>query len=82
MQDLGREIDHDTETDESEEFSNQLAEAQVLKRHLADIELALAKIKKGIYGVCENCKKEISRELLNIIPESQLCKDCKQKLGR
>ena len=76
--DLGSETDPDTETDESEEFSNQLAGAQVLKNRLTDIELALLKMKKGTYGICENCKKEISPELLKIVPESRLCKDCKR----
>ena len=80
MPDFGSEIDPDIETDESEEFSNQLAQAQVLKGRLADIELALSKIQKGTYGICENCKKEISQELLKIVPESQLCKECKQKI--
>jgi len=80
MPDFGTEIDPDIETDESEEFSNQLAQAQVLKGRLADIELALSKIQKGTYGICENCKKEISSELLKIVPESQLCKECKQKI--
>jgi RNA polymerase-binding transcription factor DksA len=82
LPDFGSEADPDTETDESEEISNQMAEAQVLKKHLADIELALTKIKKGTYGICENCKEEISRELLNVAPESQLCQNCKQKISR
>ncbi len=76
--DLGSETDPDTETDESEEFSNQLAEMQVLKKHLVDLDLALLKIKKGTYGICENCKKEISKDLLSVAPESQLCKNCKE----
>ncbi|MFA5386485.1 MAG: TraR/DksA family transcriptional regulator [Candidatus Paceibacterota bacterium] len=78
--DFGSELDPDIETDESEEFSNQLAQAQVLKGRLADIEIALSKIGKGTYGICENCKKEISPEILKIVPESRLCKECKQKI--
>ena len=78
--DFGSGTDSDIETDESEEFSNQLAQTHVLKGRLADIELALSKIQKGTYGICENCKKEISPELLKIVPESQLCKECKQKI--
>lgn len=78
--DFGDEADPDTETDESEEFSNQLAQAQVLKGRLADIESALSKIGKRTYGICENCKKEISPELLKVVPESRLCKECKQKI--
>jgi len=78
VSDLGGETDPDIETDESEELSNQLAENQVLKNRLADIELALGKMKKGTYGICENCKQEIEPEILKVAPESRLCKKCKQ----
>lgn len=29
------------------------------------------------YGVCENCGKEIDKELLTAAPESRLCRACK-----
>ena len=80
LPDVGSETDPDTETDESEEISNRLATKEILKKRLADIEFALVKIKKGTYGICENCKKEIPIELLKIAPESQLCKECKEKI--
>lgn len=64
--------------DEVEEYSNQLGIQQNIKNELEEIENALAKMDAGIYGVCENCKKEIGFDLLNIDPESRLCKDCKK----
>lgn len=76
---FGSDVDSfDEETDESEEFANQLAVAQDFKNHLADIELTLKKIKENRYGGCEKCKKEISLDILNIVPESRLCQKCKR----
>ncbi len=67
----------DEETDESEEVGNQLAVAQDLKKRLDDIDIALSKIHSGKYGICENCGKPIEKEILDIDPESRLCKNCK-----
>jgi RNA polymerase-binding transcription factor DksA len=69
----------DEETDESEEFGNQLAIAQDLKNRLDEIDAALGKIYAGNYGICEKCGKPIGREVLDVIPESRLCKNCKLK---
>lgn len=76
---FGSDNDHfDEEADEAEEFANNLGLQETLKERMADIELALEKMEKGAYGKCENCKKDISLEVLKIDPESRLCKDCKQ----
>lgn len=72
-------LDPDQETDESEEYVNQLALSQTYKNRLADVNSALRKIKNGKYGICEKCKKEISIKLLKINPESRLCQDCKRQ---
>ena len=78
--DFGNDVDHlDEETDESEEVGNQLAVAQDLKNRLDDIDVALGKIYAGKYGVCEKCGGPIEKEILDIDPESRLCKDCKAK---
>jgi DnaK suppressor protein len=77
--DFGDDVDVDQETDESEEYLNQLAIAQTLKCRLADIESALRKIKKGRYGICEKCQKKISLNILKITPESKFCQECKKK---
>jgi DnaK suppressor protein len=76
--DFGDDIDHfEEESDEAEEVGNQLAIAQGLKGRFDDIEMALEKIKLGTYGTCENCGKPIEEEILDIDPESRLCKSCK-----
>jgi DnaK suppressor protein len=80
---LGTDIgDEDEDTDEAEEMSNQIAIANDLKKRLDEIDIALGKIQKGDsgkFGVCENCGKQIGEDVLEISPESQLCKECKLK---
>lgn len=51
-----------------------------LELKLKDIEIALEKIKKGKYGICENCKKPIEIERLQVKPESKFCLGCKAKM--
>jgi RNA polymerase-binding transcription factor DksA len=76
--DFGSDIDHfEEESDEAEEAGNQLAIAQGIKGRLDDVEAALEKIKEGKYGVCEKCGGNIEEEILDIDPESRLCKSCK-----
>jgi len=77
---FGSDIDSgDEETSESEEFGTQLAIAQKYKEHLADVDSALQKIQKKKYGVCERCGKQISLDVLEVAPQSRLCKECKKK---
>lgn len=78
--DFGNDVDDlDEETDESEEFANQLNVKNVLVEKTKNIEDALAKIKSGSYGLCEKCGKGIAIEVLHALPESRLCRNCKQK---
>jgi len=77
--DFGSDVDSgEEESDESEEFGNQMAVAQEYKKRLADIDKALEKIEKKKYGICEKCGKEISLDVLEAAPESKLCKECKK----
>ncbi len=71
--------DIDESTDRSEEVGNQLAIVEGLKVRLGEVNHALAKIQKGAYGICERCKKRIGSDILEIDPESRLCKDCKSR---
>jgi DnaK suppressor protein len=66
------------EADEVEEYEELLAIEQKLETKLRDINLALEKIKKGKYGICEKCKKEIEIERLKAIPEARFCSKCKK----
>jgi DnaK suppressor protein len=73
--DFGDDIDHgDEDSDQTEEVGNLLAVANDLKARLDDIEVALEKIREGKYGVCEKCGEPIEEEILDIDPESRLCK--------
>ena len=75
---FGSDVDHfDEETDEAEEMGNQLAIGQDLKNRLAEIDIALGKIKSGGYGICEKCGKNIEKEILDVDPESRFCKEDK-----
>ena len=75
---MGTDVDaFDTETDEAEEYSNQLAVKSPLKERLLEIQDALDKIENGNYGKCEKCGMNIEEEILNIDPESKYCKMCK-----
>lgn len=78
-EDFGGDVDLDEEADEVESFGTKLAIDHDLKERISEIDTALDKIRKGNYGKCENCGKEISEEILNISPESKFCKDCKRK---
>lgn len=78
-QDFGSDVDVDEEADEAEEFGNQLAVQQALKDRVSEIDVALGKMASGEYGVCEKCGKEIGENLLEAVPESHLCVDCKKK---
>lgn len=80
--DFGSGADADQESGESQAFGSQLSVSLTFKNRLADIDLALNKIKEGKYGVCEQCRQEISLEVLKISPESKLCQRCKISEGR
>ncbi|MCX6807167.1 MAG: TraR/DksA C4-type zinc finger protein [Candidatus Berkelbacteria bacterium] len=53
-----------------------------LSRVLSNVNRALAKIKKGRYGSCETCKKEINRERLKAVPIASQCLSCANKPRR
>jgi len=46
---------------------------------IAKIDNALIAIRQGKYGVCEECGRKISKERLQVIPYTTLCKDCKKE---
>lgn len=78
--DFGSDTDHEEEeADEAEEFQNELGVATALKERINEIDLALSRIASGGYGICESCDKEISKEVLDVAPESELCAACKTK---
>lgn len=78
--DFGDETDHfEEEADEAEEFGTWLGLKRIVNRQLGRVRLALSKIKIGTYGICESCGNNIESELLEVDPESSLCRSCKAK---
>lgn len=64
--------------DEVEEYSTLLSVEHSLEMRLKNIDLALEKIKKGKYGLCEKCGKEIPLERLEVAPEARFCLKCEK----
>jgi DnaK suppressor protein len=64
--------------DEVEEYATRLPIEYTLELRLQDIDLALKKMKKGKYGICENCRKKISQERLKVYPEARFCIKCRK----
>jgi DnaK suppressor protein len=67
--------------DEIEEYNYLLSLAKSLKKSLAEVERALNKIKKGNFGICEKCKKEIELKRLKVQPEARFCLKCQKNNG-
>ena len=62
--------------DEVEEYGTLLALEKTLEDSLGDVNLALEKIKKGEYGLCEKCQSPISQARLRVYPRARHCKKC------
>lgn len=61
------------DSDVREETGHMTIEAQVkeLERRVSDIELALRKVEKGTYGICEKTNKPIPQARLELVPEAR-----------
>jgi len=71
--------DEDENAFETALFDTNVALEQRLENVLNDINKVLEKIKKGSYGICDKCSKEISPERLEAFPTARLCIKCKKK---
>ncbi len=47
---------------------------------LNEIDIALGKIEKGTYGICERCGKPIELERLELIPWTKFCSRCAHEI--
>ena len=61
-----------TETD----IDNAIADQQ--RRELAEIDIALGKIKNGTYGICEMCEEPIGRARLEVKNFARYCIVCRE----
>ncbi len=82
-QDFGGDVDSfEEEAEEAEALANQLSIAGGLRERVAEIDNALNSIRSGVYGVCEKCSGDIGEPLLDLVPESRLCANCKKEHSR
>jgi len=62
-----------------EAYVNLLPVEHDMELRLQSVKLALEKIKKGKYGQCEKCKKDIDEKRLKVYPEAHFCVKCDKK---
>jgi RNA polymerase-binding transcription factor DksA len=78
--DFGDQVDQEEdEADESVAADEQTGIRDEIRTRIEDVRVALNKIENNNYGLCEECGKEIEKEILDIVPESRLCKEHKIK---
>ncbi len=72
------------DTDVREQVGHDTIEAEIkdMERRIGEIEVALRKISKNQYGICERCKKTIPQARLKLIPEAAYDIDCEKKLRK
>jgi RNA polymerase-binding protein DksA len=59
------------------EFEQRIEKARRLRQQIADIERALVKITQGNYGICDDCGQPIAVARLKVVPQTNLCLQCK-----
>ncbi len=57
-----------------------LAETDIRRQELTQIEEALGRLADGTYGLCEGCGREIDVERLRVAPYASRCIDCQKQL--
>jgi len=62
--------------DQVEEYVNLLPVEHSMELRLQSIDLALENIRKGTYGKCEKCGKNVAEERLKVLPEARECGKC------
>jgi DnaK suppressor protein len=67
--------------DDASEVAEQvtmLALRRHLERLLKEVECAMVRAERGLYGWCERCGRPIAAERLQVMPWATLCIDCAQ----
>jgi len=76
---VGDQVDAAVDT-ANDEINSQLAEIE--SRELEQIERALERIVKGVYGRCEFCGEKINEARVNALPYTNTCIDCQRENER
>jgi DnaK suppressor protein len=64
----------------NQEVLMNLSEAQ--RSRVRDIDAALERMGKGVYGMCVRCEEEISPRRMEVRPFSRYCIDCKTEVEK
>lgn len=72
------------DTDVREQVGHDTVEAEIkdATRRFTELKTALELMKKGRYGVCERCNKDIPQARLELVPEARYCIECKKALSK
>lgn len=72
------------DTDVREQVGHETIEAQIkdLQKRETDIKIALNKLSKNTYGICERCQQPIPLARLRLVPEAHYCIECEKKLRK
>ena len=65
------------EAAEASEFEKRLALEKALGDLIRQVDLALQKVDRGTYGLCDLCGQPIGQERLEALPTAGLCLKCK-----
>lgn len=66
--------------DESTDYYLQLADRD--RRELLEIQDALDRMRRGVFGVCENCESQIALGRLKRLPTARFCIDCQNSFEK
>jgi RNA polymerase-binding transcription factor DksA len=61
---------------ELENSETMVALEDELQEQEREVELALARLESGLYGICTGCGGEIAQQRLQALPATALCIDC------
>jgi RNA polymerase-binding transcription factor DksA len=67
--------DENTVADAIEDYEGNVAIVNTLEARYKDIKSGLDKIKHGVYGICQVCKREIETDRLEANPSARTCKE-------
>ncbi len=70
----------DENAQEISDYSTNVVAEKVLEKSLEDINKALDRIEKGVYGVCKYCNGSIGEKRMIARPTAGACITCKTKL--
>ena len=72
FQDYGSSTDDSTQ--EVETVGENIALRDTLEKEKREVEGALSRIEKGVYGLCEKCRHPINKLRLNAYPAARFCR--------